>query len=404
MRGQRQPIAVAAVDVGTSKVLAAIAVLEPDGLRVVGVGRVAADGVRRGAVVDLPAVAGAIRAAAERARRVAGRTLPPVTLGSAGGLLLSWNREAELEVDPPAELEPAHISDLLAVVRAGTVPAGYQIVHAIAREFTVDGYEGCTQPVGMAAGRVGAHAHVVACQSTLLHNLWKAAGDAGLEVEDFAVAGLAAAEAVLTDEERRQGALLLDIGAGASQVTAVIGGEAAASTVIGMGGGHVTADIAVGLGLAVEAAEDVKQRHANADGGPGADAVPDWLAALRPGAEGTERAFCEIVTARAEETVEAIARFVAEQGLEGRLPAGAVLTGGGSRLRGLPALVLRGLHLPVRCGGALGATGPLGAPECAAVVGLMQFAAQRKSGGRRLPPVVQGAGASLRRWWPGARA
>ena len=405
MRGQREPAAVAALDIGTSKVLAAVAVPEADGLRVLGIGRAPGAGVRRGAVVDLAAVTAAIGAAAERARRVSGRALPPVTLGSAGGQLLAWNRDAELALEPAGELDAGHLGDLLEEVRRVDLPAGYQIVHTIPREYTVDGYEGCTQPVGMAASRIAVSAHIVACQSTLLRNLWKAAADAGLDVEDFAVSGLAAAEAVLTDEERRQGALLADIGAGATQLTAVLGGEPAGSAVVALGGAHVTSDIAVGLGLDLEVAEDVKLRHANADAEPDADRAPEWLAALRPSGEAgpaTAQNFAEVVRARAEELVERIAEFLDKAGLAGRTPAGAVLTGGGSRLRGLPALTMRGLGLTVRCGGALGAAGPLGAPECAAVVGLLQFAAQRHTGGRRLPPVA-GAGGLLTRLWRAGR-
>lgn len=408
MPGSKDAPAVAALDIGTSKVTAAIAVPESDGLRVLGLGRAACAGVRRGAVIDLRAVTIAVGAAAERARRVAGRPLPPITLGSAGGELLSWNHEAEVYLDPPGEIEAATVQDLLTEVRSADLPAGYQIVHAIARDYAVDGYEGCKQPVGMAAGRIVVTAHLVACRATLLRNLWKAVDDAGLEIEDFAVAGLAAGEAVLTEEERRQGAVVVDFGAGATQVGAVVDGEPAATAVVPLGGAHVTSDIAVGLGIPWDAAEEVKQRHATADSAGAADRPLEWLAALRPlagaapGPDGPgpgeeqaatgaavpgEREFAEMVRARTEEQVEGVAKVLRDSGLGGRVPAGIVLTGGGSRLRGLSAVAMRGLGLPVRLGAALGADGTLGTPECAAVVGLLQIAAQRVTGGRRLPTV-----------------
>lgn len=407
MRGPRQSAAVAALDIGTSKVTAAIAVPEMDGLRVLGLARVVCGGVRRGAVVDLGAVTAAVASAAARARRVAGRPLPAITLGSAGGELLSWNRQAEVQLHPPGEVEAAHVQELLGEVRQADLPSGYQVVHAIARDYAVDGYEGCRQPVGMAAGRVAVTAHLVACRATLLRNLWKAVDDAGLEIEDFAVAGLAAAEAVLTEEERRQGAVVIDFGAGATQVGAVVDGEPAATAAIPLGASHVTGDIAVGLGIPWDAAEEVKQRHATADVTGAQDRALDWLNALRPAMAAApppgggpeeapvaaamsvpgEREFAEMVRARAEEQLERVGEVLRDSGLAGRVPAGAVLTGGGSRLRGLPAVAMRVLGLPVRLGGALGADGTLGAPECAAVVGLLQIAAQRVTGGRRLPPM-----------------
>ncbi len=405
MRGHKESPVVAALDVGTSKVTAAIAVPEPDGLRVLGLGRVSCSGVRRGAVIDLQAVTGAVAAAAARARRVAGRPMPAVMLGSAGGEVLSWNREAAVQLDPPGEVEPAHVEQLLQEVRRADLPAAYHVVHAIVRDYAVDGYEGCKQPVGMAAERVSVTAHLVACRATLLRNLWKAVDDAGLEIEDFAVAGLAAAEAVLTEEERRKGAVVIDFGAGATQLGAVVDGESAATAVIPLGGSHVTGDIALGLGIAWEAAEEVKQRHATADVAGAGDGPLEWLPALRlaggaplpadagaqeaaaAGAVPGEREFAEMVRARVEEQVERVGQALSECGLAGRLPAGVVLTGGGSRLRGLPAVAMRGLGLPVRLGGALGADGMLGTPEYAAVVGLLQLAAQRVTGGRRLPPM-----------------
>ncbi len=402
----REAETVAAVDVGTSKVLVAVAAPEEDGLRVLGVGRAPSGGVRRGAVVDLAAASSAIAAAAERARRVAGVPLPPVLLGSAGGHFVAGNRQADLRFDPPAEVEDAHIRQLLADVRGGELPAGYQAVHAIPREYVVDGYEGSVRPEGMAAARLGLRAHVVACQSTLLRNLYRAAADAGLEVRDFAVAALAAAEAVLTDEERVRGVLLLDAGGGCTQWTAVVGGESVASGVVAMGGAHITADLAAGLGLDLGAAEDVKVRHADAGADPASTAALEWLDALLPeAARGrspvTAGAFAEMVRARVEETLEPVAQALRDLDLEGALPAGAVLTGGASRLRGLEAAALRALGMPVRRRGAAGSAGPLGTPECAAVVGLLQFAARPHAGGRRLAPL----GGRLRsggrpRWWP----
>lgn len=401
MAERRDAALVAAVDVGTSKVLAAVAVPEDQGLRVLGVARVVAAGVRRGAVVDLAAAAAAIATAAERARRVAGRPLPEVTLGSAAGNFLAGNREAEVPVEPPAEVAAPHVRAALAAVGAAPCPEGYRLVHAIAREFLVDGYEGA-RPEGIAASRLGVRAHVVACEATLLQNLYRAAASAGIGVQDFAVAALASAEAVLTSEERRDGALLLDLGAGATQWAAVQGGEPVASGSVATGGSHVTADIAAGLGVDLPTAEGVKYEHADLGADPASTETLPWLAALRPGGSGPEPtagAFAEIVRARVEETLESVAAALREGELQGRLPAGAVLTGGASRLRGLPALAMRVLGLPVRCGGAVGASGTLGGPECAALVGLLQFAAQRRTGGRRLPPLP----AAGRRWQPWAR-
>lgn len=394
MSGARNAPVVAALDVGSSKVVAALALPEADGLRVLGVGQAPGAGVRRGAVVDVPAATAAIGLAVQRVRRVVGRPFPAIMLGSAAGEILSYNRDVEMELDPPGEVLANHVAELMAEVRRTPLPPGYQLVHAVPQEFMVDGFEGCTQPVGLAADRLGLSAHLVACQGTLLANLVQVALQAGLQVEDFAVGVLAAAESALSDEERAGGVVLVDIGATATQLAVVVGGQPVGSATVPLGGEHVTQAVAQGLRLALPAAEGVKQRLATADVRAATDRLLEGLP-VDPPAEGaaadapplTERTLAEVVAAAAGEILAPVARLIQGAGLSQHLGAGAVLTGGGSRLRGIDALAMRTLGCRVRSGGALGAEGLLGSPECAACVGLLQLAAQRRTGGRRLPPV-----------------
>lgn len=402
MRGQHRTQAVAAVDVGSSKVVAAIAVPEESGLRVLGVGRAQATGVRRGAVVDIPLTAAALAAAAARARRVARQPLPPVTLGSAGGGLWSGRREAELHLDAPEEIAAGHVARLMQEVRAVALPGSYQVVHTIPLDFRVDGYEGCTQPIGMTAQHLVVAAHIVACQETLLANLWKVAAEAGVEVREFALSGLAAADAVLSDGERQTGIVVADLGAEATQVTAFIGGEAAMTAVIPLGGAHISRDIGAALGLGLDAAEAVKLRQATVDDTAASDRPLEWPPGTGPRPDGsveaTERGLCSVVRARAEEMLERVAEALDSAQVRGQMAAGIVLTGGGSRLRGLPTLALHVLSMRVRCAGAMGAPGELGAPELAATVGLLQGAARRETGERRLPPFAAVGKVALARW------
>ncbi len=400
----KKPV-IAALDIGTSKVLAAAAVPEDAGLRVLGIAGVTSAGVRRGAVVDLALASASLRGAMQRIRHVAAQPVPGVLLGSAGGQPICLNAYAEVDVAASGgEIAPADVSGVLERARHAELPAGYQLVHAIPQGYAVDGYEGCTDPVGMAGHRLAVKAHLVACQAAVLQNLLKAADVAGVHAEDFAVAGLGAAEAVLTAEERREGAVLIDLGAGATQVVVVVSGEPALTASVPVGGEHVTADVAAGLRLTRIQAEGLKLRHAGVDpesvpadrrvaveagAGPGGDAGP----------EVAERELAEIVAARVEEILQAVAGIVAQVGRGQRL-GGAVLTGGGSRLRGLQGVAMRVLSMPVRRGGAAGASGSLAAPECAAVVGLVQMHAQRLTGGNgRLLPTSE-----PRRLWPPWRA
>jgi cell division protein FtsA len=394
--------ALAALDIGTSKVLGAVALPDDGGLRVLGVAGVASSGVRRGAVVDLAPVALAVTAVAERLRRAAGRSLPPVLLGSAGGELVSLNGYAELSLgDGGREVEPADVAELLGRAREVPLAPGYQLVHAIPQHYVVDGYDGCHDPVGMSARHLAVRAHLVACQETVLQNLQRAVEAGRVPVDDFAVAALGAAEAVLTAEERREGAVLVDLGAGSTQVVVAADGEPVLTASLPIGSEHVTQDIAVGLGLTRADAESLKVRHATADpralAGGGRRVAVEGGGAAR---EIAEEELAEIVAARAEEIVQAVAELLGRVARGVRLAAGAVLTGGGSRLRGLEAVAMRTLGMPVRCRGPLGAPEGLAAPECAAVVGLLQLQARRRGAGAAPRPRVGPRGPA---WWPWAR-
>ncbi len=383
MGGRGEPAAVAALDVGGSKVLAAVALLEPEGLRVLGVGRAVVAGVRCGAVVDLEAATAAIAAAGERARRVAGRALPPLMVGSAGGRLLSENRTAEVRFDRPTEIGRPEIDAAQAEVRRVGLPAGYQLVHAVTQGYLIDGYPGSANPVGVAAECLGVEAHLVACEATVLHNLWNAVHQAGLQVEDFAVCSLASAESVLTEAERQKGVVVVDIGATATQVAVLVEGAPLATAVLPVGSQHVTADIVSVLGLDPQAAEEAKRRGR----------LPEGTQA--------DTALSEVIDARGEELLEAVRDRVRGAGLEAHVGAGLVLTGGGSRMPGLTAVAMRVLEWPVRGGGAVGIDGPLGSPEYAACIGLLQLAARRRHAARRVAPLAPIARWRLGRWLTG---
>ena len=378
-----EPAAVAALDVGGGKVLAAVALLEAEGLRVLGVGRAVAAGVRCGAVVDLEAATAAIAAAGERARRVAGRTLPGLMIGSAGGRLLSENRTAEVRFEHPTEVGRAEVDAAQAEVRRVTLPAGYQLVHAVTQGYLIDGYPGSANPVGVAAECLGVEAHLVACEATVLHNLWNAVHQAGLQVEDFAVCALASAEAVLTEEERQKGVVMVDVGATATQLAVLAEGVPLVTAMLPIGGQHITADIVSVLGLDPQAAEEAKRRGR----------LPEGTQA--------DTALADVIDARSEELLEGVRERVRAAGMDAHIGAGLVLTGGGSRVPGLAAVAMRVLEWPVRCGGAAGMDGPLGAPEYAACIGLLQLAARRRHAARRLAPLAPIARWRLGRWLAG---
>jgi cell division protein FtsA len=412
----------AAVDLGTSKVLALLAEGTAGGeIRVLGVGTAPARGMRRGVVVDLAAAADAVGVAVERCQRMAGRPLPPVVLGIAGGTLDAFNHRAGVAVARPEEVGPEDVAAALAAGRSVALPPEREVVHAIPRHFILDGYEGVRDPLGLAGSRLEVETHVVTAPAAVLRNAVRCAERAGLSVADVTLNALASAEAVTAPGERDLGVAVADIGAGCTDVVVLQGGAPVFTAVAPVGGQLVTADLAAGLHVDLETAEALKLEHGLCDpalaGAEAAVALPpgglageggaDLAAAGWDGAARAvpERLVAEIVGARAEEILAAVADILRRSGCPRDLPAGVVLTGGGARLRGLAALAMRLLEQPVRVTAPQGcreAGELLGTPPCAAGVGLLQLAAAGLQAAAEAAPAAPARQRRrLRGWWRG---
>lgn len=389
-----------ALDLGTSKVLAASAELGGDGrIRVTGVGLAPAQGLRRGIVTDLGAAADSVERAVERAQRMAGQGFGLVTLGFSGGSVISANERFGAEVADQDEVSADDVAAVLAAASHAPGEPEREIVHSIPRHFILDGYDGVRDPVGLAAARLEVESHRVSAQPAVLRNAVRAAERAGVRVAGVTLNGLAAAESVTTRDERERGVLVVDLGAGCTDVVVLVGGTPVYTTVVAIGGDLIRNDVAACLHVSLERAETLKVEHGVCDAAL-ADAERT-LAVVEPSASGegrtaTELELAEIISARADELMTGVAAALRASGRERELGAGVVLTGGGARLRGMAALTMRMLELPVRIGSPRGCEDLddlLGSPAYAASVGLLQLAAS----GARVGPAQAAVAAPRRR-------
>ena len=383
-----------AVDLGTSKVLALAAELGAGGeIHVTGVGLAPSAGVRRGVVVDLAAAAEAVAAAVERAERMAGRSFGEVVLGICGGAVACATERVGVDVSDPDEVTAQDVARVLAAAREIVPGEGRALLHSIPRHFVLDGFEGVRQPVGLAGGRLDLETLVVTAPSGVLRNAVRTAERGGLTVAEVTLNGLAAAEAVTTPEERARGVMVVDVGAGCTDVVILVDGFAVYTAVVPVGGDLIRNDIAAGLHMSLGRAETLKVEQGLCDpalveSGRMLETDPD---AGPQGSTVSEAELVEIVSARADELLGQVADQLRRSGCGRDMAAGAVLTGGGARLRGLPALGMRTLDLPVRTAAPRGCADVndlLGSPGCAAGVGLLQLAAAG------LQPAVQEAAAT----------
>ncbi len=376
-----------ALDVGTSKVVVLVGEVANDGsVDIIGKGTLPSAGVRKGLVNNIEQTVSSIHQAIVQAERLSGLRLEAAFVGVGGDHLESLNSRGTVAVSGAhREITREDIERATEVARAVTIPSNREVLHVLPRDFTVDGQEGVKDPEGMSAIRLEVATHIVHGSATALQNLTKCVRQAGVRPDELVVASFASGEAALTETERELGVAVADIGAGTTDIALYADGWPFFTTVVPLGGVNVTNDIAIGLRTNLAAAEQLKMRFGSANSKAAANAANDAAEAVieiiddgvaRPARRSD---VTEIIDARMRELFEKIGEQVSAHASAHRLPAGLVLTGGGSQLAGVAEVGRDVLGIPVRVaapGGVGGLTDHLLTPSYATAIGLLLWAAR----------------------------
>jgi cell division protein FtsA len=367
------------IDVGTTKVCALVGQLDEEGrLRVIGVGVAPSLGMRKGGVVNLEGVARAVETAKDKAERTSGYEITSALVSLTGAQIASLNSKGMAGVSGRV-IGPDDVSRALDAARSIALPYNRQVIHVIPRGYVVDGQDGIKSAVGMHGFRLEVEAHIVTAAGTALRNMEKAFESAGVEIDGYVLAPLAAGEVVLTETEREMGVVVCDIGGGTCDLAVYIEGAVWHTAVLPVGGDHLSNDIAQGLHLPPETAEQVKVRHGHARP---AMLTPEEILAVRP--FGQEKPvqirrvdLAAIIEPRVEEIFTLVRQEIKRSGYDGLLPAGMVITGGSGLLPGMREVAAEVLQLPVRIGQPQelhGLVDQLHSPAYAASLGLLEWA------------------------------
>ncbi|MBF0517603.1 MAG: cell division protein FtsA [Nitrospirae bacterium] len=372
---------ISVLDIGTSKIAAVVVRVTETATEVVGMGVAASAGVRKGVIVDLEAAAAAIKEALQRARAVCGIEIKEVITGlsdshvksfsSSGAVVLSSDYVTQRDIDKVMET-------------AGTVyvPLDKEIMHMIPVEYIVDGQGQIYNPVGMKGVRLEVNVQIVAGSSTSIHNVERCCAMAGLKTADIVFNPFASASAVLRDDEKKYGAILIDIGGGTTDIALLKDGVFMGAAVIDIGGNQFTNDIAVGLRLPVYEAERLKKAY-------GMATFPDeyFGEEITVTANMEERRISksfitEIIKARSEELSAMIKEAILSIPGFSWQPWSVVITGAVAELKGLEGLIAGVLDLPVRVGTCqwanwTGIGDKLCGPTYATVMGLVSYTRKR---------------------------
>ena len=348
---------ITAIDIGTTKVCAITAEVTHDSLgnlalRILGEGQAPSKGIRRGVVVNVPEVTAAVGEAVERCERDSGEQVLTAYVGIAGSHIQTLNNHGFATIDQRNGVTGADMQDALDRAKLMALPESREIIHTIARTWSVDEHDEVENPVGMQGRRLETDAHIVTGSSTAVNNLVQCVANHGIDIDELVLEPLASNESVLRDEERRMGTAIVDMGGGTTDIAVFRDNCLCHTQILDMGGNHFTNDIAVGLHAPFETAEELKLRYGNVVPDRIAEDENVWAAVFGEKAERSfsRRFISHVLEARAEEMFEIIQDRLRESGDLERLPAGIVLTGGSSQLPGLSELGRHTLGMPVRIG------------------------------------------------------
>ncbi|HKY08545.1 MAG TPA: cell division protein FtsA [Candidatus Binatia bacterium] len=382
--GKKNSIVVG-LDIGTSKVCAVIGEMTEAGVEIIGVGSHASQGLRKGVVINIEGTVSSVKKAVEEAGLMAGCEVHTVFTSISGGHIKAFNSHGIVAVKNK-EVTPRDLERVIDAARAVAIPMDRDVLHVLPQDYIIDDQDGIREPLGMSGVRLEAKVHIVTGAATSAQNIVKCCNRTGLSVAEMVLAPLAAAEAVLTDEERELGVVLIDVGGGTTDIAIYHDGTVKHTAVIGIGGNHVTNDIAAGLRTPFNDAERIKQRHGVARAAMvSADERVNVPSVAGKGAGSVSRQIlCEIIEPRLDEIFEMVQKEVAKSGFEGALTSGIVITGGSMLLPGAVEMAERSFGLPVRLGvptHVRGLTDIIGNPTFATGVGLVLHGMKRHERG-----------------------
>jgi cell division protein FtsA len=357
-------------------------------LHVIGLGAAPSRGLRKGVVVNIDTTVEAIKEAVVQAEEMAGVEVARVFVGVAGGHVRGVNSRGAVAIaGKHREVDEADVQRAVDAARAINLPQDREIIHVLPQTFAVDDQDCVREPVGMTGVRLEVEVHIVSGASASVQNVIRSVNRAGLAVRDLVLQPLASAEAVLFDDERELGVVIVDIGGGTTDLALVREGAVWHTASMPLGGDHITNDVAIGLRTPVADAELLKKRHgaALAVQVPADDTVDVPSVGGRKPRQLSRQVLAGIIQPRLEEIFFLVARSLGRAGFEDAATAGFVITGGTSIIEGLPDLAERVLGQPVRRGAPSIVDGLVEAatsPIYATGVGLALHGARHRAGGR----------------------
>jgi len=377
---------VVGLDIGTSKVCTVVAELnEDDKIEIVGIGKYPSLGIKKGVIIDLDQAIQSIKQSVEGAERMSGIRVNSAFVSIAGNHISSLNSKGVIAIsnDSP-EISENDINKVIEAAKAGVVSSDRELIHALSQEFIVDGQSGIADPLGMSGARLECKVHIITDSITAAQNLIKSIEGSSLNIDEVVFATLAASNVVLSNAEKELGTMLIDIGAGTTEIAIFLEGGLVYSAVLPLGGNQITNDLAIGLRTSIEEAEKIKINYGSAIEGKILPKKNIEISSTenKEKHKVSQEYLIEIIEPRVSEIFSLVQNELIKSGYSNMIPGGVVITGGSSLLPGMIEVSKKILNLPVHLGfpyyeGEL--ADMVNDPSYSTVIGLLNFATEKNT-------------------------
>ena len=367
------------LDIGSNKVRVLVAKVdsETEDIHIVGMGESQALGMRKGTIVDVEETTTSISNALEKAERTSGIPIEHAFVSFSGSNVVAQPSKGVIAVArADNEITEDDVSRVIEAASAVSLPANFEILHVIPKAFTVDNQGGVKDPVGMNGIRLEVETLIIEGSTSNIKNLSKCISRSGLEIDDLVTSPLAISYSLLNKKQKDLGIVSIDIGSGTTGLIVFEEGDIIHTSILPVGSEHITNDLAIGLRTSIETAEKVKLEYGYAKSSDVNKKDKIDLSKLdsKENQIVTKKHISEIIEARLSEIFSMVNRELKNIGKAGKLPAGAILSGGGVKLPGIVDLAKQELKLPAQIGfpeNVKGVIEKLDDPTYATIVGLI---------------------------------
>ena len=366
------------IDIGSANIRIAVGEVSPDTekLNIIGLSEGESNGVARGTIRSIEEVVDSIARAKARAEKMTSVQIDRAIVAISGSHITAQESKGVIAVArADGEIHEDDVDRVLEAAQAVSVPPNYEIIHVLPRSFSIDNQANIKDPIGMNGVRLEVEAQIIEGQSSHIKNAAKAVTLAGISINDLVLSSLACAESALTERQKDLGVALVNIGAATTSILVFEEGDILLVKVLPVGSAHITNDIAIGIRTNIDIAEIIKIQYGSTLSSASGKDDEVLLSQIDEREEGSfsRKYLAEIIEARVEEIFHLVDKELKSVGRSAKLPAGVILTGGGSKLPGATETAKRTFRLPSSIGNPIGidsAIDKLNNPEYTTVAGL----------------------------------